>query len=908
MTDLYEVRAVDLRCGHLRNPLGIAPERVRFSWRLAGEGERRVQLAYRVVVVAGLLAEVDDAEVSAAWDSGWVESAAHLDIAYEGAVLPCRRAFSWAVKVRDEESRESTWSETAFFETELDRHLDWDGAWIGLGPDGTGMEVPSGSGPVDGVANAQLPAPYLRRSFYLSEPVASARLHVTALGLYEARLNGARVGDAVLTPGWTDYRCRIQYQSYDVTSVLRQGENVLGVILADGWYAGFFGFLAKHAGAFYGEQPEALVELFITGVSDEELRIASDEEWRGSTGAIRRADLLMGESIDTTCEKVGWDLPDFDASSWPRAVCVPRDERPLVADPGPAIRVCEQLPALAITRDTHGRQIVDFGQNLAGWVRLRLPAGVEGHCVIRHGEVLSGDGSLYTENLRSARASDDICFASDREHVVEPRFTFHGFRYAEVSGYPGELPKDAAVACVVHSDIERAGTFECSNPSINRLFANIDWGQRGNFIGIPTDCPQRDERLGWLGDAQIFVRTACYNRDVSAFFGKWLDDVVDAQQPSGAFTDVAPNLGLLWAGAPAWGDAGVIVPWTIWKMYGDRSVLHRYFSAMESWMDFIARDNPSYLREVNLGNNYGDWLAPQGDLTPRSLLATAYWAYDAALMAEIADAIDETSVADRYRDLRERIADAFARAFVAENGKLASDTQTAYVLGLHMDLIPQPLRARSAERLVAAIERAGWHLSTGFVGVGYLLPVLSQHGYSNVAYRLLVQDSFPSWRYALDRGATTIWERWDGITEEGDFQSPEMNSFNHYSLGSVGEWLYRFVLGIDLAPGSSGFQRVVVAPHPGGSLTFARGAYRSASGTISSAWERDDRTFRLAVEIPPGVTATVYVPSSDPQAVRREGNHRPDSSIRFPGAFGAQSAVFKVGSGSYKFTGPLLVT
>lgn len=904
MTEKQGLRAVDLRCGHLRDPLGIAPERVRLSWRLAGEGEGRLQRAYRVVVVAGRFAEVDDSEAIPAWNSGWVESVEHLDIACEGGDFPHRTAFSWAVKVRDEESLESPWSETAYFETELDGRIDWDGVWIGLGPDAMGMEAPSGAGPVDGVANAQSPAPYLRRSFHLDGPVTSARLHVTALGLYEARLNGARVGDAFLTPGWTDYRRRIQYQSYDVTTILRQGENVLGIVLADGWYAGFFGFLAKHAGAFYGDQPQALVQLFVTGVGGEERRIASDEEWRGSTGAIRRADLLMGEGIDTTCEQVGWDLPGFDASSWSRVSCVPRDDRPLVADPGPAIRVSEQLPALAVTRDTEGRQIVDFGQNLAGWVRLRLPAGMEGHCVIRHGEVLSGDGSLYIDNLRSARASDDIRFVSDSELLVEPRFTFHGFRYAEVSGYPGELPEDAAVARVVHSDIEPVGTFECSAPSINRLFANIDWGQRGNFIGIPTDCPQRDERLGWLGDAQIFARTASYNRDVSAFFGKWLDDVVDAQQPSGAFTDVAPNLGLLWAGAPAWGDAGVIVPWTIWKMYGDRSILRRHFSAMESWMGFLAQDNPAYLREANLGNNYGDWLAPHGDLTPRSLLATAYWAYDAALMAEIADAIGETSAADHYRDLRERIGGAFTGAFVEASGKLASDTQTSYVLGLHMGLVPPELRARSAGHLVAAIERAGWHLSTGFVGVGYLLPVLSQNGYSDVAYRLLEQDSFPSWRYTLDRGATTIWERWDGITEEGDFQSPEMNSFNHYSLGSVGEWLYRFVLGIDLAPGSAGFQRAVVAPHPGGSFTFARGAYRSASGTISSAWERDGETFRLAVEIPPGVTATVHVPSSDPDAVRRSGGHRPDGAVGFPGALGARSAVFEVGSGAYEFTGP----
>jgi alpha-L-rhamnosidase len=436
------------------------------------------------------------------------------------------------------------------------------------------------------------------------------------------------------------------------------------------------------------------------------------------------------------------------------------------------------------------------------------------------------------------------------------------------------------------------------------LYSNIDWGQRANFISVPTDCPQRDERLGWLGDAQIFVRTAAYNRDVAAFFSKWLDDVADAQLPSGAFSDFAPRLGHDWAGAPAWADAGVIVPWTVYKMYGDKGVLERHFERMRAWMGFLSAGNPGRLRAHQLGNNYGDWLAPKGDRTPRELLATAYWAYDAALMAEIAETIGVPEEAARYRQLAEEIRQAFCEAYVGPDGQVQSGTQTAYVLALHMGLVPDELRPSAAAHLVDAIARDDWHLDTGFVGVGYLLPVLSSNGYSDVAYRVLEQRSFPSWQYTIDRGATTIWERWDGWTEERGFHSPRMNSFNHYSLGSVGEWLYRFVLGMELAPGAAGFDRLVIRPHPGGSLTYAQGAFRSVRGEISTAWARDGDRFRLDVEVPPNVRASVRVPSARPSEVVDGDGAGPVSVADYPGAIGQKEAVFEVGSGNYSFSGP----
>jgi alpha-L-rhamnosidase len=884
-----------LRCAHLTDPLGVAPDRVSLSWQLEGTGRGRAQTSYQVVVTQD--------SGPAVWDSGRVRSSDQADIGYQGHPLARGGRYTWQVRVWDENHLPSAWSEPARFEVELDPADGWRASWIGLGPIREEFKPPAQAGPSDPLRHALGPAPYLRRDFTVGQPVAWARLYVTALGLYEARLNGQRAGDAVLAPGWTDYAQRIPYQSYDVTALVRPGGNVLGAVLADGWYAGFFGFDAKRAGAHYGPAPELLAQLVIGRADGTTQWVATDKRWQAAFAAIRHADLLMGERHDLAREPHGWDTPGFDAAGW-RAVAVrDRDGRPLVADPGPPVRVTEEIRPVSLTADGAGRLIADFGQNLTGWLRVAVH-GPAASVRIRHAEVLAADGSLYTDNLRTARQTDEFA-APAGPATFEPRFTLHGFRYAEITGYPGQPGHRDIVARVAHSDIPATGSFDSSAPWLNQLFRSIDWGQRGNFISVPTDCPQRDERLGWLGDAQVFARTACYNRDVAAFFHKWLDDVADAQYPSGAFSDIAPRLNVPWAGAPAWGDAGVIVPWTLHTMYGDTAVLRRHFAAMTRWMDFVERDNPDYLRTRNLGNSYNDWLAPGVDETSPELLATAYWAYDAALMAEIADAAGHPDQAAGYRALRAKIGAAFADAFLAADGQLTSGTQTAYVLGLHMQLIPDELRAAAAGHLVGAIRRADWHLSTGFAGVGYLLPVLCGTGHTDVAYRLLEQDSAPSWRYMVDHGATTIWERWDGWTEQRGFQSAWMNSFNHYALGSVGEWLYRFVLGIDQGPGGAGFRRLLVRPHPGGSLRAASGSYRSVRGLIRSGWRRDGGTFRFTIEIPPNASACIRVPSSDPEAVRDRTGERPAGIAEYPGRPGVREAVFEVGSGAHEFAGPL---
>jgi alpha-L-rhamnosidase len=876
---------------------------------LDGTGAGRAQRGYQVRVAADETRLANGGDLS--WDSGQVESSSSVGIGYAGRRLARGIRYAWQVRVWDEQGKSSGWSDPAAFEVELDPATGWRASWITQGKARGSVMPPAGAGPVDPVARALAPAPYLRRAFTIDQPVACARLHVTALGLYEARLNRQRVGDASLAPGWTDYAQRVLYQTYDVTGLLVPGENVLGAVLADGWYSGFVGFDAKRAGAHYGTAPELLAQLVITLADGSQQWVVTDEHWQARAGAIRHADLLMGEKHDLRLEPAGWDAPGFDAAGWPAVRCRERDSRTLAADPGPPVRVTGEVSPASITRDARGRQVVDFGQNLPGWVRIAI-VGPPGTAVrVRHAEALDGDGSIYTENLRTARQADEYITSGGPE-VLEPRFTLHGFRYAEVTGYPGDLDPADVTARVVHSSIEATGSFECSQPWLDQLFRVIDWGQRGNFVSVPTDCPQRDERLGWLGDAQVFARTACYNRDVAAFFAKWMDDVADAQLPSGAFTDIAPRLPsagpatFTRPGAPAWGDAGVIVPWTTWKMYGDPGILDRHFGAMTAWMDFIERANPDYLRTRELGNSYNDWLAPGDDATPHEFLATAYWAHDAALMAEIADATGRAEDADGYRALQAKVRAAFTDAFVSGDGQVASGTQTAYVLGLYMGLIPDELRAAAAGHLMDAIHAADWHLTTGFVGVGYLLPVLSSTGHTAAAYRLLSQRTRPSWRYMLDNGATTIWERWDGWSPEHGFQSPQMNSLNHYSLGSIGDWLYRYVLGIDQEPGTAGFARLLLRPHPGGPLSWARGCYQSVRGPVSTSWTQSAGQFTFRAQVPPNVTASIRIPSSQAAAVRDAAGRPPAALASFPGAAGAQEAVFGVGSGTHEFTGPAL--
>jgi len=732
----------------------------------------------------------------------------------------------------------------------------------------------------------------LRRDFGLARPVARARLYASALGLYELRLNGQRVGDQRFAPGWTDYRKRVQYQTYDVTEQLREGGNAIAATVAPGWYAGHIAIFGPDQ---YGTQPWLFAQLEVTYADGSTETIVTDDSWRSTTGPVLYSDLLMGETYDARHETPGWDRAGYDDAAWADVAVKDDVTAELVAQADQPVEITRELEPQRITQPRDGVYVFDMGQNMVGSVRLRVQ-GERGTTVrLRHAEVLTDDGTIYTENLRSAKATDHYTLKGEGVEVYEPEFTFHGFRYVEVTGLPEEPGPGTITGRVMHTAAPETGRLETSSDMLDQLYSNITWGQRGNFLSIPTDTPARDERMGWSGDINVFVGAAAYNMEVAPFLGKWLQDMRDAQFANGAFPDVAPIVGFLGGGAAGWGDAGVTVPWTLWKQYGDTRVVEQQYDAMKRWLDYLVEHSNGYLRPPE---GYGDWLNV-GDETPKDVIGTAYFAYSASLVAEMAAALGEDADAERYRRLAADVRAAFNDAYVTADGRVQGDSQTAYVLALSFDLLPDEQREAAADRLVELIEARDWHLSTGFLGTPDLLPVLADTGHLDVAYRLINQDTYPSWGYQIAKGATTMWEHWDSIRPDGSFESPAMNSFNHYAYGAVGEWMFRTIAGIDNA--APGFSEIVIRPQPGDELRHAEGRYESVHGEIASAWRDRERHFELDVSIPVNTSAEVWVPAVDRTAVTEGGAPAGEAEgVRFDRIQDGY-AVFAVGSGDYSF-------
>ncbi|MCT9007787.1 alpha-L-rhamnosidase [Streptomyces rhizosphaerihabitans] len=764
------------------------------------------------------------------------------------------------------------------------------GDWRGDGFDDSGWSAAKpaaawGSGPWGRVVPASFAANQLRHEFTLPrKKVARARLYATALGLYEAHLNGRRVGRDQLAPGWTDYRERVQYQTYDVTSLLRPGANAIGAYVAPGWYAGNVGMFGPHQ---YGERPALLAQLDIDYADGTSERVTSGTDWLAAAGPIVAADLLGGETYDARMETPGWTSPGFDDRTW-LAVRAAGDGAPpqIVAQVDGPVRVAGERPAEKVTEPAPGVFVFDLGQNMVGSVRLRVSGDAGTTVRLRHAEVLNPDGTLYTANLRSAAATDTYTLRGGDEETYEPRFTFHGFRYVELTGFPGTPSARAVTGRVMHTSAPFTLEFETDVPMLNQLHSNITWGQRGNFLSVPTDTPARDERLGWTGDINVFAPTAAYTMESARFLAKWLVDLRDGQTAEGAFTDVAPMVGTVGNGVAGWGDAGVTVPWSLYQAYGDRQVLADAWSSVQAWLAYLERHSDGLLRPAG---GYGDWLNVS-DETPKDVVATAYFAHSADLAARMATALGKDPAP--YAGLFERIREAFRDAYVGADGKVKGDTQTAYVLALSMNLLPDALRTAAAGRLVDLIRAKDWHLSTGFLGTPRLLPVLTDTGHTDVAYRLLQQRSFPSWGYQIDKGSTTMWERWDSIRPDGSFQTPDMNSFNHYAYGSVGEWMYANIAGI--SPGRPGYREIVVRPRPGGDVTSARATFTSVYGPVSTQWHLRSGGFDLSCAVPANTTAEVWIPATGPDAV----SHTRATFLRTEDG----CAVYRVGSGSHRFT------
>jgi alpha-L-rhamnosidase len=736
------------------------------------------------------------------------------------------------------------------------------------------------------------PAAFLRRGFDITKQVKQARLYVTALGSYRVFVNGNRVGNDVLTPDFTDYTKRVLYQTYDVTEWLTQGKNAIAAVLGEGWFGS--GLTWEGRSYFFLPPPTRLLaQLEITYADGSSNSVVTDDSWKGAASPILRSEIYAGEVYDGRRRLPGWNRADFDDSRWTAVSAGTAPTVLLASQMSAPARVTETLSPKSIKPSANGTYIVDMGQNMVGWVSLKASGQLGTAIRLRFAEILNPDGTIYRENLRNADATDLFILGDGGEQTFAPHFTFHGFRYVEVTGYPGELTAGSITGQVVSSvSGEPTAKLVTSSDLVNRMWSIGIWGQRGNFLSVPTDCPQRDERLGWMGDAGVFWRTGSFNFDIGAFTHKFMNDVVDGQTTEGAFTNVSPDVLRPFGseGAPGWGDAGVIVPWTTWMQYGDKSIIEEHWPAMVRWLDFIAKANPDYLRKKGVGPNFADWLAPD-EHTNKDLLATAYWALIADMMSQMAHAIGKESEAKQYAQVVDNIRQAYQKAYIKENGEVEGATQTSYVVTLYTKMAPPALESAMVNSLVKDIEARNGHLSTGFLGTPFLLFTLANHGRADVAYRLLLNDTYPSWGYMLSKGATTWWERWNGDT--GD---PAMNSYNHYAFGSVVAWVYRSVAGIDTTPSAPGYREIVIRPRLDSRVTKARGEYESVYGKIVSDWQNGDGSgpFSLEVTIPANTTAKILLPLAGKGQVTQD-----EREVKFSKQ--SDSYLVEVGSGSYKF-------
>jgi len=885
-----------LRTEYQDNPVGIDARTPRFSWQLRANRRGVMQSAWQVRVAAS----PDDLRrgVALLWDSTPVKSDASVHVAYAGRALQSGRRYYWQVRVWDDLGAPAAWSEPAFFETGLLDAADWRASWV----EATLPDDPKVSGP----------SPLLRRAFTLRGAVRQARLYVTSHGLYEAYVNGRRVGDQVFTPGWTSYNHHLQYQTYDVTPLLQAGANAIGAVLGNGWYRGALAWEGHRN--IYGDRLALLLQLRVTFADGREEIVGSDAQWKAASGPIRMSEIYDGETYDARLESPGWSAPGFDDRTWtPVAIATHPTDR-LVAPAGPPVRRIQEIKPVKVSKTPAGDTVVDMGQNMVGWVRLQAqgPAGTT--ITLRHAEMLDKTGNIYTANLRGAKATARYVLKGGGRETLEPHFSFFGFRYVAVDGYPGDLAPDAVTGIVIHSDMPVTGAFETSDPMINQLQRNITWGQKGNFLDVPTDCPQRDERLGWTGDAQVFARTAAFNMDVAGFFTKWLADVAADQYDDGRVPHVIPNVlsdnpTSRPGGSAAWGDAAVIIPWTMYLTYGDTRLLERQYTSMAKWVEFErTRAGTDLIWDGD--PHFGDWLAYAstdssypGATTGKDLIATAFFAHSADVMARTARVLGRSDDAMKYTALFDRVAAAFVQEFVTPSGRVGENTQTAYVLALQFDLLPEALRAQAAARLAREVRTRG-HLTTGFTGTPYLCHVLTRFGYLEEAYRLLNRRDYPSWLYPVTRGATTIWERWDGQRPDGSFQDPGMNSFNHYAYGAIGDWMYGVMAGLEIDPAEPGYRHILIQPHPGGGFTRVSASHETMYGRVSSAWSIGEGAFTLDVEVPANTRATVRVPHATVAGVSEGG--RPVAAgngvtaVRQDG----DTVVVEIGSGRYRFASP----
>ncbi|WP_235297311.1 alpha-L-rhamnosidase [Portibacter marinus] len=870
---LAQLQAVDLVCEYKKNPVGIDVKEPRLSWKIQSDQENIIQSAYEIRI-----ADNKEALTRPGSSLGKVESSESVNVVCSAPELNSRDRKYWQVRVWDKTDNTSEWSEVAFFEMGLLQPEAWTADWISM----------EGEEKIDG----SRPSIYLRKDFNTDRKVKSARLYASAMGLYELYINGEKVGDQLFTPGWTSYNHHTQYQVYDVTDMLK-GTNTIAGVLGDGWYRGFIGWQDQND--YYGKRRALLAQLEIIYEDDSMEVINSDGTWSVSNGPILKSDIYNGEWFDFGHSIEGWSKPDFQ-EDWNHAEVIDSSKEHLVASSGVPVKAIEELKPVNTFITPKGEKVLDMGQNMVGWVKMKVKGNAGDTIRLKFAEVLDSDGNFYTDNLRAAEATDIIILSSDDEVVYEPTFTFHGFRYVQVIGFEGSLNPKHFTGVVIHSAMEPALEFSCSDKMINQLQHNIKWGQKGNFLDVPTDCPQRDERMGWTGDAQVFAKTAAYNFDVAAFYTKWMKDFEADQKDNGVIPHVIPDVLKGRGGATGWADAVIIIPWTNYVIYGDERILESSYEEMKQWVEYMkSRAGENHIWSGD--QHFGDWLAfattrsdYPGATTEKDLIATAYYSYSSGLLGKIAHVLGKEQDALYFTDLSDSVKEAFNQEFVTPNGRLVSHTQTAYALALAFDLLPEVLAEKAGRYLAEDVSKFG-HLTTGFLGTPLLCQTLCNVGREDLAFMLLNRKEYPSWLYPITQGATTIWERWDGQKPDGSFQNVGMNSFNHYAYGAIGEWLYEYVAGLKSDPKQPGFKHFYLSPHPGGGLTEVRLAYQSIRGEIKSQWKIADQTIQYSVQIPANTSATIHIPTETSIETMLSHSLKENSET-----------VYEVGSGKYSFT------
>ncbi len=880
-----QVQISELTVEHLKNPIGLDETQPKFGWILTAKQRNVMQTAYEIQV-----SENQNMAGKLAWKSGKVLSDASINIAYEGEKLKSGKRYFWRARVWDNKGKSSGWSVVNQWQMALLNTADWKAQWIES----------------DMVETKRL-CPQFRKSFNTAKTIQSATAYITAHGMYEANINGKKVGDAFFTPGFTSYNKRLQYQTYDVTTMLQKGENVIAVIVGNGWYRGYIGWVTQVN--TWGDKLGLLLQLEIKYNDGTKELVITDKSWKSATGKIVSSEVYYGETIDANKETTGWKMAGYNDSKWNGVKIADYKFDNLLATYNEPIRKHEVFKASKVITTPKGEKVLDFGQNLVGFETIKIK-GQKGDTIrIYHAEVLDKAGNFYTENLRTATSLSTYILSGNGEETFEPHFTFYGFRYIKIEGVRGEIIPENFPAVALYSDMPKTGSFTTSNALINQLQSNIEWGQKGNFLDIPTDCPQRDERLGWTGDAHVFVRTAAYNRGVYNFFNKWMKDMAADQWADGRVPWVIPNIftkSETESGSTGWSDASAIIPWNIYNAYGDKKILENQYPSMKKWVDYMKNKSVNSLWNTEKFH-FGDWLffRPDDDkdgiaaITDKNMIAQCFFAHSTQMLINTAEVLGKTDDVKSYTELLANVKKAYMDEYVTANGGLVSNTQTAYVLALHFDMLPQHLRQQAANRLAKNIEKYRNHLTTGFIGTPYICHVLSRYGHLSVAYRLLLQKTYPSWLYPVTVGATTIWERWDAQKPDGSFQTSEMNSFNHYAYGAIGDWMYRVAAGLrETAPA---YKQFIVQPHLGGDFTFMKADLKTSYGNAASHWKIEGNQLIMEVEVPVNTTAKIYIPAKTIQDITESGNVLSSSKDITVVGIEGKFVVVKAGSGKYTF-------